>query len=94
MHHTLCTSCTAFILVSHSLHIGIDHVEQGREEPSEPSSVEDTDPEQAQGKPKCILPHPLIFIYFFSYFVILERALGHTSWIEALVVQGHLPIYP
>jgi hypothetical protein len=51
----------------------------------EPAPVEDTDPEQDQGKPWCILPHPLIFIYFFSYFVILECALGHRSWIEDIV---------
>jgi hypothetical protein len=29
----------------------IDHMEQGREEPLEPARVEDTDPEQDQGKP-------------------------------------------
>jgi hypothetical protein len=85
MHHTICTLCTAFTLVSHSLCIAIDYVEQGREEPPEPAPVKDTDPVQDQGKPRCILPHPLIFIYFFSYFVILECALGHRSWIEALV---------
>jgi hypothetical protein len=85
MHHTLCTSCTACTLVSYSLRIAIDHVEQGREELLEPAPVEDTNPEQDQGKHRCILPHSLIFIYFFSYFVILECALGHSSWIESLV---------
>jgi hypothetical protein len=63
----------------------IDHVEQGREEPPEPAPVEDTDPEQDQGKPRCILPHPLSFIYLFSYFMIPDCALGHRSCIEALV---------
>jgi hypothetical protein len=34
--------------------IAIDHVEQGREEPLEPVPVEDANPEQDQGKPRCI----------------------------------------
>jgi hypothetical protein len=68
------------------LRIAIDHMEQGCEEPPEPAPVEDTDPEQDQGKPRCILPHPLSFIYFFSYFMILDCALGHRSCTEALVV--------
>jgi hypothetical protein len=33
------------------LHIVIDHVEQGREEPPEPAPVEDTNLKQDQGKP-------------------------------------------
>jgi hypothetical protein len=36
------------------LHIMIDHVEQGHKEPSEPAQVDDTNPEQEQGKPQCI----------------------------------------
>jgi hypothetical protein len=39
-----------YISVS-SLSIAIDHVKQGREEPSERAPFEDTDPEQDQGKP-------------------------------------------
>jgi hypothetical protein len=54
-----------FHLSVSSLRITIDHVEQGREEPPDPTPVEDTDPEQDQGKPRCILPHDLSFIYFF-----------------------------
>jgi hypothetical protein len=54
-----------FHLSVRSLHFAIDHVEQGREEPPELASVEDTDPEQDQGKPRCIVPHPLSFIYHF-----------------------------
>jgi hypothetical protein len=69
----------------HSLRIVIDRVEQGHEEPPEAAPVEDIDPEQDQGKPRCILPHPLSFIYFFSYFMIHDCALGHRSCIEALV---------
>jgi hypothetical protein len=68
-----------------SLRIMIDHVKQGREEPPEPAPVKDTDPEHDQGKPRCILPRPLSFIYFFSYFVFLECALGHRSCIEGLI---------
>jgi hypothetical protein len=74
-----------FHLSVSSLRIVIDHVEQGHEEPLELAPVEDTDPEQDQGKPQCILPHPLSFIYFFSYFMIPDCALGHRSCIEALV---------
>jgi hypothetical protein len=54
-----------FYLSVSSLRIVIDYVEQGREEPMEPAPVEDINPEQDQGKPRCILPHPLSFIYFF-----------------------------
>jgi hypothetical protein len=74
-----------FHLSVSSLRIVIDHVEQGCEEPLEPAPVEDTDSEQDQDKPRCILPHPLIFIYFFSYFMILDCALSHRDCIEALV---------
>jgi hypothetical protein len=86
MHHIiLCTSCAAFYLSVSYLRIAIDHMEQGREEPPEPAPVEDTNPELDQGKPRSILPHPLSFIYFFSYFRIPDGALGHRSCIEALV---------
>jgi hypothetical protein len=63
----------------------IDPVEQEREELPEPAPVEYTNPEQDQGKLRCILPHPLRFIYFFSYLMILDCALGHRSRIEGLV---------
>jgi hypothetical protein len=53
-HITLCTPCIVFMLVSHTYIIAIDHAEQGSEEPSEPAQVEDTSPEQEQGKPRCI----------------------------------------
>jgi hypothetical protein len=48
-HITLCISCIVFILMSHTCIFAIDH-----EEPSEPATVEDTNPEQDQGKPQCI----------------------------------------
>jgi hypothetical protein len=63
----------------------IGPVEQEREELPEPAPVEDTNPEQDQGKPRYILPHSLSFIYLLSYFMILDCALGHMSCIEALV---------
>jgi hypothetical protein len=63
----------------------IDPVEQGRKELPEPAPVEDTNPEQDQGEPQCILPPPFRFIYFFSYFMIPDCALGHNSYIKALV---------
>jgi hypothetical protein len=68
-----------------SLHIVIDPVEQGREKQPKPTPVEEANPELDQGKPRCILPPPLSFIYFFSYFMIPDCALGHRSYIEALV---------
>jgi hypothetical protein len=37
---TLCTQCTAFMLVAHACIIAIDHEEQGLEEPPEPAPVE------------------------------------------------------
>jgi hypothetical protein len=40
--------------MSHSCIFVIDHVEQGREEPSEPAPVKDANPEQDQGKPQYI----------------------------------------
>jgi hypothetical protein len=42
-----------YLIVS-PLHIAIDNVEQGREEPLEPAPVEAANPEQDQGKPQCI----------------------------------------
>jgi hypothetical protein len=53
-HITLCTSYIAFILVSHTCIFAIDHMEQGREEPSEAAAVKGADYEQDQGKPWCI----------------------------------------
>jgi hypothetical protein len=63
----------------------IDVVEQERKELPEPAPVEDTNPEQDQGKPWCILPYSLSFIYLLSYFMIPDSTLGHRSCIEALV---------
>jgi hypothetical protein len=63
----------------------IDLVEQEREELPEPAPVEDTNLGHDQCKLWCILPHPLSFIYFFSYFMIPDCALGHMSCIETLV---------
>jgi hypothetical protein len=36
------------------MHFVIDHAEQEPEEPQEPAQVDDTNPEQKQGKPRCI----------------------------------------
>jgi hypothetical protein len=63
----------------------IDLVEQEHEELPEPTPVKDTNLEQDQVKLWCILPYPLSFIYFVSYFMIPDCALGHRSCIEALV---------
>jgi hypothetical protein len=53
-HIILCTTCIAFILVSHTCIIVIDHMEQRHDEPPELAQVEDTNTEQEQGKPRCI----------------------------------------
>jgi hypothetical protein len=74
------------MLVSQTCIFVIDHAEQGRAEPPKPAPVEGADYEKDQGKPQCILPHPLSFIYFFSYFMIHDCALGQRSCIEVLVV--------
>jgi hypothetical protein len=36
------------------MHFAIDHAEQGPEEPPKLAVVEDTNPEEEQGKPPCI----------------------------------------
>jgi hypothetical protein len=74
-----------FYLSVSSLRIAIDRVEQEHEKPPEPAPVEETNPEQDQGKLRCILPHLLSFIYFFSYFMNPNCALGDRSCIETLV---------
>jgi hypothetical protein len=51
---TLCTPCIAFMLVSHTCIFVIGHAEQGPEEMPEPAQVEGINPEQDQGKPRCI----------------------------------------
>jgi hypothetical protein len=53
-HTTFCTACIIFMLVSHTCIIVIGHVEQGPKELLEPTQVEDVNPEQDQGKPRCI----------------------------------------
>jgi hypothetical protein len=44
-HIALCTSCIAFMLVSHPCIFGKGHTDQGPEETSEPAQVEDVNPE-------------------------------------------------
>jgi hypothetical protein len=53
-HTTLCTSCIAFMLVSHPCIFMIGHVGQEPEEMLEPAPVEGVNPEQDQCKPRCI----------------------------------------
>jgi hypothetical protein len=53
-HTTLYTLCIIFILVSHTCIFVIDHVEQGRVEPPEPTPVEGADYEQDRDKSQCI----------------------------------------
>jgi hypothetical protein len=53
-HVTLCTPYIEFMLVSHTCIFVIGHAEQGLEETPEPAQAEDVNPEQDQGKPRCI----------------------------------------
>jgi hypothetical protein len=71
MHHiTLCTPCIIFMLVSHTCIIVIGHEEQGPEETLEPTPVKAGNYEQYQGKPRCIPPKSLSFM-FETLFIIL-----------------------
>jgi hypothetical protein len=55
MHHvTLYTPCIALVLMTHTYIFAIDHVEHGLEEPSALAPVEAGNPEQDQGKSRCI----------------------------------------
>jgi hypothetical protein len=45
-HITLCTSCIAFTLLSHTRIFAIDRAEQGHEKPLKPAPVEDANIEQ------------------------------------------------
>jgi hypothetical protein len=53
-HIALCTSYIAFMLVSHTCIFAIDPAEQELEELQEPAPTEEANPEQGQGKPRCI----------------------------------------
>jgi hypothetical protein len=64
-HITLYTPCIAFMLVFHTFIIVIGHAEQGPEEMPEPAQVEGVNPEQEQGKPRCIEPPPVSLFYPF-----------------------------
>jgi hypothetical protein len=48
---TLCTTCIAFMLVSHTCIIAVGHEQQGPEETSEPTPIEACNYEEDQGKP-------------------------------------------
>jgi hypothetical protein len=73
-HITLCTTCIAFMLVSHTCIFVIDHKEQGHEEPPEPDPVEGANTEQEQGKPWCIPQKSLSFIFklYLLYYMLVH----------------------
>jgi hypothetical protein len=55
MHHvTLYTLCIALVLMTHPCIFVIDHADHGLEETPVPAQVEASEPEQDQGKPRCI----------------------------------------
>jgi hypothetical protein len=63
-----CTTCIAFMLVTHTCTFVIDHVEPGPVEPPEPAPVETVNYEQDQGKPGVSNRNPSIyFILHLSY---------------------------
>jgi hypothetical protein len=72
MHYTLW-------VVPHACTFVLDPTEQEPEELSEPAPAEETNPEQEQGKPRCIKPLSLSFIYNLILFMIFGCALGHKS---------------
>jgi hypothetical protein len=53
-HITICTLYIAVMLVYHTCIFAIGHAEQGPEETPELAQVEGVNPEQDQGKPRCI----------------------------------------
>jgi hypothetical protein len=55
MHHiALFTPCITLLALSHTYAFAIEPTEQEPEEPQEPALAEATNPEQEQGKPRCI----------------------------------------
>jgi hypothetical protein len=54
------------------LHITIDLMEQGRDEPLEPAPVEAANPEQDQGKPRSIQPYHWVLFIILSYLWLLD----------------------
>jgi hypothetical protein len=53
-HINLCTPYITCMLVSHPCIFAIGHVKQGPKKTSEPAHVEGVNPEEDQGKPRCI----------------------------------------
>jgi hypothetical protein len=55
MHYiALCTTCITIMLESHTCNFALDPAELEPEEQHEPAPIEDANPEQDQGKPRCI----------------------------------------
>jgi hypothetical protein len=69
----------------------VDHAEPKAKIQAEQVSAEDpTNLAFDQGKPRCIQPPSLSFIYNFILVMILECALDYKSWIDTLVALGLL----
>jgi hypothetical protein len=85
-HIALCTSCIALFNCDHLLHIWVDHgetktknqVEQVQWVFRDPqtSSYKDTDIASDQGKPQCILPKFLSFIFDTLFIILYACALS------------------
>jgi hypothetical protein len=81
MHHiALCTPCIALFNCDHLLHIRVDHTEPKSEIQTEQVQREYGGPQApnvriptlllGQGKPWCITPQSLIFIFEFNIFML------------------------
>jgi hypothetical protein len=86
IHHiAFCTSCIASLPLAHIRSFTLDHVEPGLKVQAECTQVkESTNLALDQGKPWCIYPVSLSFIYNYILIMILECALGYRSWVDAL----------
>jgi hypothetical protein len=87
-HTTLCTPCIVCMLVSYTCIFMIDHAEQGREEPSEPPPVKGANCEQYQGKPQCIPPHSLSFIFGTLIIILFDCALSLQDFCDTVAALG------
>jgi hypothetical protein len=89
MHHgTLCTTYIVFMLVSRTCIFVVDHAEQGREEPPEPAQVEGANYEQDQGKPRCIPPKSLSFIFETLFIILFDCTLSLQDWCGTVAALG------
>jgi hypothetical protein len=92
MHHNaFCTSCIVLVYDSHLLHMQVGHTKPESEFQAEQvrwvfggpqaSSCEDTNLALNQGKPQCIPPKSLSFIFETLFVILFDCALSYRSCI-------------